>query len=57
MMFASRLAYTFFFAAAAGYLALTYVLGFSILLALIVAILCGIIGWIVFYLMFERYLV
>ena len=57
MLFASRLAYAFFFAAVAGYLALVYALGVSILFALFVAILCGIIGWIVFYLMFERYLV
>jgi len=55
MLFSSRLAYFFFAGLMTGFILLVYVIGFSLLIAFILALLVGFIFWILFFLMFERY--
>ncbi len=56
LVFGSRLGYVFFIGAMLAFLALFYVLALSIIACLVLAFLVGIVSWIVFYVLFERFL-
>ncbi len=56
LVFGSRLGYVFFIGAMLAFLALFYVLALSIIACLVLAFLMGIVSWIVFYVLFERFL-
>lgn len=55
MFFGSRLSYFFFVGLILGFLVFFYILGISLVFSAIISFLLGIIGWIVFYLKFERF--
>ncbi|MBW2973247.1 hypothetical protein KY346_02560 [Candidatus Woesearchaeota archaeon] len=55
MFFGSRLAYAFFLGMIASFLVLVYVLGFSVIASIIISFLLGAVCWIVFYLLYERF--
>ena len=55
MFFGSRLSYFFFVGLIIGFLALFYFLGLSLLLSILISFFFGFIGWLVFYLLFERF--
>lgn len=54
MFFGSRLAYVFFIGIILSFLLFMYVFGFSFVVALILALLIGVVSWIAFYLGIER---
>ena len=56
LVFGSRLGYVFFIGAMLAFLALFYLFALSIIVCLVLAFLIGIVSWIVFYILIERFL-
>jgi len=55
MIYGSRLAYFFFAGLMLSFIFFVYIVGFALIVSLILALLIGIIAWVIFYLMFERF--